>query len=53
MEHLQSGLGTTLFSSFSWVRGQICFMMLLSSAFSFAVFDFTEVLKNVLVVKQA
>ena len=35
------------------MRGQICFMMLLSSAFSFAVFDFTEVLKNVLAVKQA
>ena len=42
MEHLQSGLGTTLFSSFSWVQGQMCFMMLLSSVFSFTVFDFTE-----------
>jgi len=40
--NIQSGLGITLLRIFSFVRGHICLMILRSSAFSFAVFDFTK-----------
>ena len=43
---LQSGLGITLFRIFSLVRGQMCFMILRNSWFSFAVFDFTVKMDN-------